>query len=129
MDVWKMWHCAILSVSWFTREAGSKRVANYGFVTTVKYTLIDKKHAFMVFGEVLRQFFKCLKHMDSPPRFHMTKFGLAIAYGFWWITCQTLSAEPSDDAKGNLQMHEQLPVSAWPWSRSSEPRKVLNVNK
>lgn len=60
----------------------------------------------------------------------MTKFGLDITYGFWWITCQTLSREPSD-VKDNVQVHRQLPIgtSAWAWSKYREPLEGLKYKQ
>lgn len=55
-------HYEIAFVNWLMKKAGSKSAGNYGVVATVKNTLIEKrkKHIFIVFEEVLRQFFKYL---------------------------------------------------------------------
>ena len=45
----------------------------------------------------------------------MTKFGLDIAYGFGWISLQTLSGEPSDK-KGSVQARGQLPIGTSAWA-------------
>lgn len=40
--------------------------------------------------------------MYSPHTSHVTKFGLDTTYGFWWITCRTLSGEPAGK-QGDVQ--------------------------
>lgn len=58
----KWLHYQIAFVNWLMKEAGSKSAGNYRSMTTVKNTVIEKrqKYVFIVFEEVLRQFFKCL---------------------------------------------------------------------